>query len=52
MRLLVERIEVEKINNNRKHIKLTIYFNFKSEIISRELKINGKKCSSIYSKIA
>ena len=34
---LIERIEVEKINNNRQHVKLIIYFNFKADIISKEL---------------
>lgn len=65
MKVLVERIEVEKINNDRKHVRLIIYFNFKADIISKELKIDNRKgrtselsnfynskCSSIPSKIA
>ena len=65
MKVLVERIEVEKINNDRKHVRLIIYFNFKADIISKELEIDNRKgrtselsnfynskCSSIPSKIA
>ena len=65
MKVLVERIEVEKIHNDRKHVRLIIYFNFKAYIISKELKIDNRKgrtselsnfynskCSSIPSKIA
>ena len=64
MKVLVERIEVEKINNDRKHVRLIIYFNFKADIISKELEIDNRKgrtselsnfynskCSSIPSKI-
>ena len=64
MRVLIERIEVEKINNDRKHVKLIIYFNFKADIISKELEIDNrkrgtyelsnfypKKCSSVASKV-
>lgn len=64
MRVLIERIEVEKINNDRKHVKLIIYFNFKADIISKELEIDNrkrgtyelsnfypKKCSSVPSKV-
>ncbi len=63
MRVLVERIEVEKINNNRKHVRLIIYFNFKADIISKDLELDNKKrtnelsnfynqkCSSIATKI-
>ena len=43
MRVLIERIEVEKINNDRKHVKLIIYFNFKADIISKELEIDNRK---------
>ena len=64
MRVLIYRIEVENINNNRKHVKLIIYFNFKADIISKELEIDNrkrgtyelsnfypKKCSSVASKV-
>lgn len=43
MRILVERVEVEKINNDRNHIRLIIYFNFKSDVISKELEIDNRK---------
>ena len=47
MKLLINRVEIEKINNNRKHIKLTIYFNFEKEPIIKEIKFDNKKCSCI-----
>ena len=43
MRVLIERIEVEKINNDRKHVRLIIYFNFKADIISKDLEIDNRK---------
>ena len=43
MRVLVERIEVEKIDNDRKHVRLIVYFNFKADIISKELEIDNRK---------
>lgn len=43
MRILIERIEIEKINNNRKHIKMIIFFNFKADIISKDLEIDNRK---------
>ncbi len=42
-KLLIERVEVEKINNDRKHIKLTIYFNFNADIVDRDLDLHEKK---------
>ena len=42
MRILVERVEVEKINGDRKHVKLIIYFNFNADTIYRELEIDNK----------
>lgn len=35
--LLIEKIEVEKVNNNRKHIKLKIYFTFNTPDIEKDL---------------
>ena len=43
MRIMVERIEVEKINGDRRHLKMIIYFNFKTDVISKELEIDNKK---------
>lgn len=43
MRILIERIEIEKINNDRKHIKMIIFFNFKADIISKDLEIDNRK---------
>ena len=42
MRILVERVEVEKINGDRKHVRLIIYFNFNADTIYRELEIDNK----------
>lgn len=43
MRILVERVEVEKINGDRKHVRLIIYFNFNADTIYRELEIDNKR---------
>ena len=43
IKVLVEKIEVEKINNDRNHVRLIIYFNFKTDIILKELKIDNRK---------
>ena len=43
MRILVERVEVEKINGDRKHVRLIIYFNFNVNTIYRELEIDNKR---------
>ena len=43
MRILVERVEVEKINGDRKHVRLIIYFNFNADTIYRELEIDNKE---------
>ena len=54
MRILVERVEVEKINSDRKHVRLIIYFNFNADTIYRELEIDNKrnklKLSNFYPK--
>lgn len=42
MKLLVEKVEVEKINGDRNHLKLVIYLNFKKDNIYKELVINNK----------
>ena len=42
-KLLIDKIEVEKINNDRKHIKLLIYFNFNTDIIDKDLDLHEKK---------
>lgn len=38
--ILVERIEITKINNDRKHLKMAVYFNFNTDIIDMELDIH------------
>ena len=43
MRILVERVEVEKINGDRKHVRLIIYFNFNADTIYIELEIDNKR---------
>ncbi len=48
MRILVERVEVEKINGDRKHVRLIIYFNFNADTIYRELEIDNKKKNLSY----
>ena len=48
MRILVERVEVEKINGDRKHVRLIIYFNFNADTIYRELEIDNKRKSLSY----
>ena len=42
MKLLINKIEVKKINNDRKHINLSIYFNFNKKNIDIELNIKNK----------
>ena len=37
------RVLVEKIDNDRKHVRLIVYFNFKADIISKELEIDNRK---------
>lgn len=41
--LLVEKIEITKINNDRKHLKMIVYFNFNTDIIDMELDIHESK---------
>ena len=43
IKLLVERVEVEKINGDRKHIRLIIHFNFDSDIIDTDLDLYEKR---------
>ena len=43
MRILVERVEVEKINGDRKHVRLIIYFNFNANTIYKELEIDNTR---------
>lgn len=42
MKLLVERVEVKKINGDRNHLKIVVYFNFKTNDIVKDLEINNK----------
>ena len=42
MRVLVEKVEIEKINNDRNRVRLTIYFDFKTNIINKELKLDTR----------
>lgn len=49
MRIMVERIEIEKINGDRRHLKMVVYFNFKTDVILKELEIDNKKNKLILS---
>ena len=40
--LLVDKVIAEKVNNDRKHIKLTIYFDFNTPDIDIDLDMNTK----------
>ncbi|MGM9881952.1 MAG: recombinase family protein [Bacilli bacterium] len=40
--LLVDKVIVEKVNNDRKHVRLTIYFDFNSPDIDIDLDMNEK----------
>ncbi|MBP3635854.1 MAG: hypothetical protein J6J17_05340, partial [Bacilli bacterium] len=42
-KLLIDRIEITKVNNNRKHVRMVVYFNFNTDIIDRELDLYEKK---------
>ena len=46
MKLLVEKVEVEKINGSRKDIKLNIYFNFFDDLYLRK-QVQLKKSQSV-----
>lgn len=41
--LLIDKILIEKVNNNRKHIKLTVYFNFNTPDINIDLNMEKPK---------
>lgn len=43
VKLLIDKVIVEKIDNSRKHIKLTIYFDFNTPVIDIDLDMNDKK---------
>ena len=43
IKLLIDRIEITKVNNNRKHVRMVVYFNFNTDIIDRELDLYEKK---------
>ncbi len=49
MRTFIDRIEVEKINGDRKHIRLIIYFDFKNDIVAKELDLSIKSNKSTFS---
>ncbi len=42
MRVLVEKVEIEKIDNDRNRVRLTIYFDFNTNIINKELKLDTR----------
>ncbi len=42
MRVLVEKVEIEKIDNDRNRVRLTIYFDFKTNIVDRELELDAR----------
>ena len=37
IRLFIDKIEISKIDNDRKHIRMDIYFNCNISVITREL---------------
>lgn len=43
VKLLIDKVLVEKINNSRKHIKLTVYFDFNTPVIDIDLDMNDNK---------
>ena len=43
MKLLIERIEIEKVDDSRKNIKATVYFNFTNNLFINELNISKLK---------
>jgi len=47
IKVLIEKIEVEKINNNRNQINIIISFNFKKEKITKKLNTDNKKISAV-----
>lgn len=42
--LLIDKVIVEKVNNDRKHIRLAIYFDFNTPEVAIELDMNQKDC--------
>lgn len=42
--LLIDKVIVEKVNNDRKHIRLAIYFDFNTPEVALELDMNQKDC--------
>lgn len=42
--LLIDKVIVEKVNNDRKHIRLAIYFDFNTQEVALELDMNQKDC--------
>lgn len=40
MKLLIERIEIEKLDSSRKNIKVNVYFNFTNDLFIKELNID------------
>ena len=42
MRVLVEKVEIEKIDNDRNRVRLTIYFDFKTNIVDKELELDAR----------
>ena len=42
MRIFVEKIEIEKINNDRKHVKIDVYLKFMDKFVGYELDMKNK----------
>lgn len=47
VKIFINKIIIEKINNNRYHIKLTIYFNYNHPPLTKEIIIPSRKKSTI-----
>ena len=45
--LLIDKVIVEKVNNDRKHIRLAIYFDFNTPEVALELDMNQKDCLKV-----
>ena len=42
MKILIEKVEITKINNNRQKLKLTIYFNFNNPPLTKYIEFTNK----------
>lgn len=50
--ILIDRVEVEKVNNNRKHVRLKVYFDFKTPVIDCDLDFSSRSKYTCMSSIS